>query len=54
MKLFIEKCPRCKATLEVKDNPSCKTIVIKACPAGHYEKEFHPALETYIETIKVS
>lgn len=54
MKFFVEKCPRCKAALEVKDNPSCKAIIIKACPAGHYEKEFHPALETYIETIKVS
>ena len=54
MNLFVEKCPRCKATLKVKDNPSSKAIIIKACPAGHYEKEFHPALETYIERNKAS
>lgn len=49
LNLFIENCPRCRKALEVKDHPSSKTIVIKACPTGHYEKEFHPALETYIE-----
>jgi hypothetical protein len=54
MNLFVEKCPLCKAGLEVKDHPSSKTIIIKACPSGHYEKEFHPALETYIERTKVS
>ncbi|CAM3797842.1 hypothetical protein [Mesobacillus thioparans] len=54
MKLFEEKCPRCNATLDVKTQPGSKKIIVKACPAGHYEKEFHPALETYIETYKVS
>ncbi|MGV2939107.1 hypothetical protein AB5I83_05910 [Mesobacillus sp. LC4] len=54
MNLFAEKCPRCKKTLEVKEHPSSKTIIIKACTTGHYEKEFHPALETYIERNKVS
>ena len=54
MNLFVEKCPRCKTPLEVKNNPLSKTIIIKTCPSGHYEKEFHPALETYIERNKVS
>lgn len=54
MSLFVEKCPRCKAALEVKDQPSSKAIIIKACPTGHYEKEYHPALETFIEKNKVS
>jgi phage FluMu protein Com len=54
MRLFEEKCPRCQSTLEVKNHSSSKTIIVKACPADHYEKEFHPALETYIETFKVS
>ncbi|WLR57186.1 hypothetical protein LC048_10165 [Mesobacillus subterraneus] len=54
MILFVEKCPHCKTALEVKKDPSCMAIVIKACPDGYYEKEFHPSLETYIERNKVS
>lgn len=54
MNLFKEKCPHCNQTLKVKNNPSCKSIIIKSCPDDHYEKEFHPAFETYIESHKVS
>ncbi|MDC3414731.1 hypothetical protein NC797_16835 [Aquibacillus sp. 3ASR75-11] len=46
--LFIEKCPKCKDTLVNKPN-TLTTQIIKFCPNGHYEKEFHPALESYIE-----
>jgi hypothetical protein len=49
--LLIEKCPKCKESLV---NKSCTFTakIIKFCPNGHYEKEYHPALETYIETLK--
>ncbi|WP_170169048.1 hypothetical protein [Mesobacillus subterraneus] len=54
MNFFKEKCPHCKEILQLKNNPDSKSIIIKECPAGHYQKEFHPALETYIESHKVS
>ena len=54
MNLFMEKCPRCKTALEVKDHPSSKSIIVKACPAGNYKKVFHPAYDIYIERNKVS
>ncbi|WHX38475.1 hypothetical protein QNH36_12215 [Mesobacillus sp. AQ2] len=54
MNLFKEKCPRCDATLKVKKQLESKTIIVKVCPSAHYEKEFHPALETYIETYRIS
>ncbi|MDC3424349.1 hypothetical protein NC797_07490 [Aquibacillus sp. 3ASR75-11] len=46
--LFIEKCPKCKDMLVNKSN-TLTAQVIKSCPKGHYEKEFHPALESYVE-----
>lgn len=48
--LFIEQCPKCKKTLETSRSNIWKSLVIKSCPDHHYQKEFHPALETYIET----
>lgn len=54
MNLFKEKCPHCKKALEAVNHPSSKAIVVKSCPDGHFEKEFHPALETYVEIHKVS
>jgi phage FluMu protein Com len=50
--LFVEKCPTCKENLAVNKTNPLSTQVIKSCPNGHYEKEFHPALESYIETVK--
>ena len=54
MSLFKEKCPQCGAILKVKKLHESKTIIVKVCPSAHYEKEFHPALETYIETYRIS
>lgn len=48
---FIDKCPKCKDSLVNKPNTFTAQI-IKSCPNGHYEKEYHPALESCIETIK--
>lgn len=57
MKLFKllaqDKCPKCQKTLQSKSGAESKMIVTKFCLDGHYEKEFHPALETYVVT-KVS
>lgn len=53
-KLFLEQCPKCNKVLETHDSKTLKAVVIKSCPEGHYQKEFHPALETYIESNKVS
>ena len=49
--LFIEKCPKCQDPLVTKHN-GFTTKMIKFCPNGHYEKEYHPALESFIETLK--
>lgn len=51
---FNEKCPKCGRSLDTKANPESKSIIVKMCPNMHYQKEFHPALETYIESNKVS
>lgn len=48
--LFFEKCPRCKEFLTTDQSNTLLCHVIKACPNGHYVKEYHPALETYVET----
>lgn len=50
--LFQEKCPTCKKTLITDKSDVFHSIVRKSCPEQHYEKEFHPALETYIERYK--
>lgn len=50
--LFTDKCPTCKETLQLKSGEEFFSSTIKSCPQGHYEKEYHPALETYIETTK--
>ena len=52
--LFIEHCPKCNKVLETQNSRTLKAVVIKTCPNHHYQKEFHPALETYIESNKVS
>ncbi|KKB35804.1 hypothetical protein [Bacillus thermotolerans] len=52
--LLSEKCPYCRKTLETSKSNIRKGIVIKACPDQHFQKEFHPALETYIENRKTS
>ena len=52
--LFIEHCPKCNKVLDTKNSNILKSIVIKSCPELHYQKEFHPAFETYIESNKVS
>jgi hypothetical protein len=52
--LFADKCPTCKKVLDTTKSNFFKAIVVKTCPDQHYEKEFHPALETYIEIYKGS
>jgi hypothetical protein len=49
-RLFMDTCPTCKKVLETKQSNFLKAIVIKTCPDNHYQKEFHPALESYIES----
>ena len=49
-RLFIEHCPKCNKVLDTKNSNVLKSVVIKSCPENHYQKEFHPALETYIES----
>lgn len=49
-----EKCPHCKKTLETTKSNVLFGVIIKACPDNHFQKEFHPALETYIESNTVS
>ncbi|WP_202617823.1 hypothetical protein [Bacillus dakarensis] len=51
-RLFSEKCPHCHKTLETNQSNIVKGIIIKACPDQHFQKEFHPALETYISSSK--
>jgi hypothetical protein len=53
-RLFFEKCPQCQKTLETNKSKIYKGIIIKSCPDLHFQKEYHPALETYIESDKVS
>jgi hypothetical protein len=52
--LFVEKCPICHQALKTLETKIVGSIVVKTCPENHYQKEFHPALETIIETHKVS
>lgn len=47
--LFLEKCPNCEKVLITNQSNSLLSHVVKACPQEHYTKEFHPALETYVE-----
>jgi hypothetical protein len=49
-KLFTEHCPICNKILETQKSNILKAIVIKSCPDNHYQKEFHPAIEAYIES----
>jgi ssDNA-binding Zn-finger/Zn-ribbon topoisomerase 1 len=51
---FQDRCPKCQKALVNKSNEDSKLIVIKVCPDGHFQKEFHPALETYVESARVS
>ncbi|KAF0815686.1 MULTISPECIES: hypothetical protein [Cytobacillus] len=53
-RLFNEKCPQCQKTLETNKSNIYKGIIIKSCPNLHYQKEYHPALELYVESGKVS
>ncbi|CAM3790850.1 hypothetical protein [Marinicrinis lubricantis] len=47
--LFSEKCPKCNQVLLTDKSNALLSHVVKSCPNGHYVKEFHPAIETYIE-----
>jgi len=49
-----EKCPTCNKDLETNKSNIYKSVVVKSCPENHFQKEYHPALESYIETNKVS
>ncbi|OWV38841.1 hypothetical protein CE489_05180 [Bacillus spizizenii] len=48
--LFSELCPTCKKTLDTTKSNAFHGTIIKTCPNHHYQKEFHPALETFIES----
>lgn len=50
--LFMDKCPHCNKVLMNSTSSMLNPIVIKSCPDGHYEKEYHSALETVIEKHK--
>jgi hypothetical protein len=51
-KLFADDCPVCHETLITNRTNLLLSHVKKSCPNGHFEKEFHPALETFVETFK--
>lgn len=51
---FNEYCPKCNRVLDTHHSKVLKGIVIKSCPEKHFQKEFHPALETYIESDKAT
>jgi len=53
-RLLIETCPKCNQELDTTTSDSYKAVVVKSCPNNHFKKEFHPALETYIESEKIS
>ncbi|MBM7573276.1 DNA-directed RNA polymerase subunit M/transcription elongation factor TFIIS [Aquibacillus albus] len=48
--LFTEKCPECNEHLTTVKSETIVALVIKSCPVCTYKKEFHPTLETYIES----
>jgi len=52
--LFSEKCPECKKPLVTEKTAFMNSIVKTFCPDNHYQKEYHPALETVIESKNVS
>ncbi|WP_404900491.1 hypothetical protein PV791_06315 [Priestia filamentosa] len=52
--LFSERCPKCKETLNTTKSKALYGMIIKTCPNHHYQKEFHPALEAFIERHQVS
>ncbi|WP_409252647.1 hypothetical protein V1502_01580 [Bacillus sp. SCS-153A] len=54
MNIFKEKCPKCNRTLVTHKSKVFSLVVIKSCPEKHFEKEYHPALESYIESHKIS
>ncbi|NOU73600.1 hypothetical protein GC098_19605 [Paenibacillus sp. LMG 31458] len=49
-----EKCPVCKEKLTTYKSDILLSHVIKSCPQDHYEKEFIPSLEGYVEHYKVA
>nr|WP_270879052.1 hypothetical protein [Paenibacillus aestuarii] len=44
-----EKCPVCHETLITNKSNVLLSHIIKTCPKNHYEKEFIPSLEGYVE-----
>ncbi|MFD2682396.1 hypothetical protein [Bacillus seohaeanensis] len=52
-RLMYEKCPKCNKKLETSKSHIINAVVIKSCPENHFQREYHPALETYIESDKV-
>ncbi|MFB8732979.1 hypothetical protein ACEQPO_00940 [Bacillus sp. SL00103] len=46
---MLNAAPKCKTALEVSKSNALQGKVVKTCPNLHYQKEYHPALETYIE-----
>ncbi|WP_198029775.1 hypothetical protein [Bacillus sp. J33] len=48
--LFNEKCPACHKVLRTDQSNTLFSVVVKTCPNNHFKKEYHPALEMYIES----
>ncbi|MFP7732020.1 hypothetical protein ACLHDF_01070 [Priestia aryabhattai] len=51
--LFNERCPKCKQVLNTSKSNALRSTVVKVCLSNHYQKEFHPALETFVESDEV-
>ncbi|MEH7147098.1 MULTISPECIES: hypothetical protein [Priestia] len=39
--------------LNTSKSNALRSTVVKVCPSSHYQKEFHPALETFVESDEV-
>lgn len=51
-KWFLDEYPICKETLMTDRTNLFLTHIKKSCPNGHFEKEFLPALESFVETVR--
>ncbi|RFU69283.1 hypothetical protein D0469_10095 [Peribacillus saganii] len=50
--LFLDICPKCKKRLNTNKSNKILSLIVKSCPDEHFEKVYHPALETYVEINK--
>lgn len=52
--LFSERCPKCKKVLNTSKSNALQATTVKFCTELHYQKEFHPGLELFVESDHVS